>query len=148
MHVSNKLLTCVPVNRVLVRCCCVQRLTRLLPCRTPQALLTGFVPALLVQLWQVRTPRRAAPAASCCLQRFITQSRVWPPARGPCVLPPRCWPIHVPSVAALALLIPHTKRQHPRQGLVMPRLVFWAAQSEARHYNLSSLDRRMGTIYL
>ncbi|KAI8469089.1 MAG: hypothetical protein J3K34DRAFT_514584 [Monoraphidium minutum] len=33
------------------------------------------------------------------------------------------------------------------QGLLMPRCVFFAAQSEARHYSLSELDRRMGTIY-
>lgn len=30
----------------------------------------------------------------------------------------------------------------------MPRCVFFAAQSEARHYSLSELDQRMGTIYL
>jgi hypothetical protein len=29
----------------------------------------------------------------------------------------------------------------------MPRLVFLAAQSEACHYSLSDLDRRMGSIY-
>ncbi|GBF99191.1 hypothetical protein Rsub_11636 [Raphidocelis subcapitata] len=33
------------------------------------------------------------------------------------------------------------------QGLLMPRLVFMAAQSEACHYSLSDLDRRMGSIY-
>jgi hypothetical protein len=34
------------------------------------------------------------------------------------------------------------------QGLLMPCCVFFAAQSEARHYSLSGLDRRMGAIYL
>ena len=34
------------------------------------------------------------------------------------------------------------------QALLMPRLVFLAAQSEARHYSLSDLDMRMGAIYL
>jgi hypothetical protein len=33
------------------------------------------------------------------------------------------------------------------QGMAMPRLVFMCAQSEARHYSLSLLDRRMGEIY-
>ncbi|KIZ06854.1 hypothetical protein MNEG_1105, partial [Monoraphidium neglectum] len=33
------------------------------------------------------------------------------------------------------------------QGLLMPCCVFFAAQSEARHYSLSGLDRRMGAIY-
>ncbi|KIY96999.1 ERD4-related membrane protein [Monoraphidium neglectum] len=33
------------------------------------------------------------------------------------------------------------------QGLLMPRLVYLAAQSEACHYSLSDLDRRMGSIY-
>ncbi|GBF87290.1 ERD4-related membrane protein [Raphidocelis subcapitata] len=33
------------------------------------------------------------------------------------------------------------------QGLVLPRLIFYAAQSEARHYSLSALDQRMGSIY-
>lgn len=30
----------------------------------------------------------------------------------------------------------------------MPRLAYLAAQSEARHYSLSALDRRVGSIYL
>jgi hypothetical protein len=30
----------------------------------------------------------------------------------------------------------------------MPVLVFLAAESEGRHYSLSDLDRRMGSIYL
>ena len=29
----------------------------------------------------------------------------------------------------------------------MPRLVFLCAQSEGRHFSLSALDRRMGSIY-
>lgn len=33
------------------------------------------------------------------------------------------------------------------QGMAMPRLVFMCAQSEARHFSLSLLDRRMGEIY-
>jgi hypothetical protein len=33
------------------------------------------------------------------------------------------------------------------QALAMPRLVFLAAQSEARHFSLSQLDLRMGAVY-
>jgi hypothetical protein len=36
----------------------------------------------------------------------------------------------------------------PPQALLMPRLVFLAAQSEGSHFSLSDLDRRMGSIYL
>lgn len=122
-----------------------------------KGVLTGFLPAIMVQLWQVR---RALARCVCrdrlpfsdgalCLRARAFQTGAQPLALEPQNLQCPCtgltgtWPLLlVPPPATLAPSLP------PSQGLLMPRLVFWAAQSEGRHFSLSALDRRMGTIYL